>query len=63
MRVELLGKGGESVDHIEIASEPPDIIAHGSRYFVRDEVKHYPGLKYVEATYLRIELRKEGARA
>ena len=61
-RVELLGKQGENVDHVEIPFDAPDIIAHGSRHFVRDEVLFYPGLKYVEASVLRIELRKEGAR-
>jgi hypothetical protein len=60
-RVELLGRQGENVDHVEIPFEAPDIIAHGSRHFVKDEVLFYPGLKYVEATLLRIELRKEGS--
>jgi len=61
-KIELLGKQGESVGHFEIPFDAPGIIAHGSRHFVRDEVLFYPGLKYVEATVLRIELRKEGAR-
>jgi hypothetical protein len=61
-KVELLGRLGERVDEVEIPFEPVDIIAHGSRHFVRDEDLFYPGLKYVEATVLRIELRKEDAR-
>ena len=61
-KVELVGKQGEKVDHVEIPFDSPGIIAFGSRHFVRDEVLFYPGLKYVEASVLRIELRKEGAR-
>ena len=61
-RLELLSRLGERVDDVEIPNEKPDIIAHGSRYFFRDDVLFYPGTKYVEGTVYRIELRKEGAR-
>jgi len=57
--VELLGRQGEHVGEEELPFDLPDVIAIHSRFFVRDEVKFYPGTKYVEASFFRIERRKE----
>ena len=59
--VELVGKLGEHIRNVPIPTSNPDIIACGSQHFYRDEGTFWQGTKYIEASYLRIELRNENS--
>jgi hypothetical protein len=62
MKVEVLGRLGESVCSVEVPAELPEVIAIHARHFVLDRAKFWQGAKYVECNFLRIERRAEGAR-
>jgi hypothetical protein len=62
MKVEVLGRQGESVCRIEVPAELPEVIGIHARHFVLDYTKLWEGAKYIECNFLRIERRAEGAR-